>query len=102
MSQSETRVQTTKAPLPPSVDQYKITSFDRGVFAFELLKLNIVPSAAPLALQPNDPKELDKVLSQPGSDSDAEVNHYEEGIQNGTYHGTQIAITDIFNLIEQR
>ncbi|KAF8253319.1 lipoxygenase [Wilcoxina mikolae CBS 423.85] len=62
-------------PLPKDVADYRLKQFDHGVFTFELLKLKITPTV---------------------------VNPYEEGVNEGTVYGTQMALAQMFTLIGEK
>lgn len=99
---------TSISKLPSTVEQYRLTCWDRGVFTFELLKLDIIPTkATPFEIDESSFDHTEAEAAAPEEedetpDSAAPVSPANQGVIEGTYHGTQMAITEIFNLIEQR
>lgn len=66
---------------PVSVAHAPLPSFDPGVFDNELLKLGLCP-----VVDPNDPTNVD----EPEGD-----------IKEGTYTGTQLALTEAYSRVEK-
>ncbi|KAL2162471.1 hypothetical protein VTH06DRAFT_7385 [Thermothelomyces fergusii] len=66
---------------PEEVEQALLPSFDPGVFNNELLKLRLYPT-----IDPSDPSKLNKP---------------KEKIVEGTYRGTQLALTEAYSRIER-
>lgn len=72
-----------KGRLPENIADYKAESFDPGVFQYEMLKLAIVPEAPPRY-----------------EDAVKEADPRVEGVLEGTFGGTQKAITEAFTMAE--
>lgn len=72
--------------VPADVNAFQLKHWDKGVFSLELLNLAITPPTVAIA---------------DGGVSD-EINVPEGQIKEGTYGGTQLAITEIFSRIETR
>ena len=77
--------------LPPTVDQFHFREWDKGVFAIELAQLSLFPRALPTddAVE-NNPESLMSGIEVP------------EPIKKGTFHGTALALTEMYDRIEQR
>jgi hypothetical protein len=76
--------------LPTNVRNYKLASFDPGVFALELLNLKVTET----------PKIVGDVPKPLPETTDA--NPLDEGVREGTVQGTQLALTQMFNMIDER
>ena len=85
--------------LPATVQEYSLDNFDMGVFAFELLRVKVVPKS--LSLVVDTTVEENAPVDLPKTDV-PNANHTGLGVTEGTYQGTKMALTAIFNLIEQR
>ena len=72
--------------VPADVNDFRLKHWDKGIFSLELHNLAIT---APTKAVTN------------GSISD-EVVVSEGQVKEGTYHGTRLAITEIYNRIESR
>lgn len=68
---------TASNPLPVNVADLALKQWDKGVFEYELLQQNLV---VPTKSDPNDSEQLSE----------------------GTYAGTQLALTEAFDRIENR
>jgi hypothetical protein len=90
--------------LPKDVADYKLSSFDQGVFMFELLKLGITPHTTPLALVKAAPPGLTDGKQNKAKDSKVAVQHnpYDQGVVEGTVYGTLLALTQMFTIIEEK
>lgn len=70
----------------PEISDYKSHDFDTGVFHYEMLKLAIVPDAPPAYAE----------VVKKG------VDPREQGVLEGTFEGTQRALTEAFNMAEKQ
>ena len=68
--------------IPEDIGQFVLKRFDAGIFAQELVKENI----APVAPSPDNP--------------DPPVEENVGQLEEGTYGGTQLALTEIYDRIE--
>ena len=76
---------------PSTVDQVHLKEWDKGVFASELSNLLIFPRRVSLSnAVDNNPESL------------IPPNNVPPPISEGTFHGTQLALTELFNRIENR
>ena len=81
--------QTKPAPrsaLPANIARAPLKSWDKAVFASELVSLNIVPPVNPVKV---GQKEADR--SNVGNGQ----------VEEGTYAGTQLALTELYDRIER-
>ena len=81
--------QTKPAPsqaLPSDIAKASLKSWDKAVFASELISLNIVP--------PLDPAIVGQKKADGSNVGDGQV-------QEGTYSGTQLALTEMYDRIER-
>lgn len=81
--------QTKPAPrqaLPSDIAKASLKSWDKAVFASELINLNIVP--------PVDPEKVGQKQAHESNVGDGQV-------QEGTYSGTQLALTEMHDRIER-
>ena len=81
--------QTKPAPrqiLPSNIAKAFLKSWDKAVFASELINLNIVP--------PLDPAKVSQKKADESNVGDGQV-------QEGTYSGTQLALTEMYDRIER-
>lgn len=72
--------------VPADANDFQLKHWDRGVFSLELLSLAITPPT---------------VAITDGGVSD-EVHVPEGQVKEGTYRGTQLALTEIYHRIEKR
>ena len=72
--------------VPKDVKDYRLKHWDKGVFSLELLNLSITPSTVDIS---------DGVVSGPLKIPLGQV-------KEGTYSGTQLALTEMFSRIEKR
>ena len=77
--------------LPPTVEKVHLKEWDKGVFASELSKLLIFPRKVSLA---------GAIDGNP--ESVMPPDEVPPPIKEGTFHGTQLALTELFNRIEHR
>lgn len=78
-----------RIPQLPRLKDYKLSHFDRGVFAAELAKLSITPDTTPAG-------------GDGGSSSKDPDGDKLGAVQDGTVVGTQLALTDMMNMIESQ
>ena len=81
--------QTKPAPkqaLPSNIAKATLKSWDKAVFSSELVNLNIVP--------PLNPVEV-------GQKTADESNVGNGQVEEGTYSGTQLALTELYDRIER-
>ena len=71
---------------PSDIAKASLKSWDKAVFASELISLNIVP--------PLDPAIVGQKKADGSNVGDGQV-------QEGTYSGTQLALTEIYDRIER-
>ena len=71
------------AGLPHKIRDLPLKSFNQGIFAKELINLDVVP--------PTDPKVVAPSVSNPKKP--------EGNITEGTYGGTQLALTEIYDRV---
>ena len=72
--------------LPANIAKAPLKSWDKAVFASELINLNIVPPLNPVKV---------------GQKKADESNVGDGQIQEGTYSGTQLALTEMYDRIER-
>ena len=75
-----------KKTLPSNIADVPLRSWDKAVFSSELVKLNIVPPVNPVKVG-----ESEALMSSVGDGS----------VQEGTYSGTQLALTEMYDRIER-
>ena len=76
----------TRSALPTDIAKAPLRSWDKAVFASELVSLNIVPPVNPVKV---GEKAADK--SNVGNGQ----------VEEGTYAGTQLALTEMYDRIER-
>lgn len=72
--------------VPEDVKDYRLKHWDKGVFSLELLNLSITPAT----LNIHDGLVSDHLKIPSGQ------------VKEGTYSGTQLALTEMFSRIEKR
>ena len=77
---------TPRQSLPSNIAEAPLKSWDKAVFASELVNLNIVP--------PLNPVKVDQKKADESNVGDGQV-------QEGTYSGTQLALTEMYDRIER-
>ena len=70
--------------VPRKIRDLPLKSFNKGIFAKELVDLDVVPSTDPKVVAPSRENRQD-----PSGD-----------IREGTYGGTQLALTELYERIE--
>lgn len=75
-----------KEALPPKIQDLPLKQWDKAVFSSELVNLNIVPPVNPVK------------VGQEAADKSTVGNGW---IEEGTYAGTQLALTEMYDRIER-
>ena len=78
--------------LPLTVDKLHLKEWDNGVFSAELKNLSLLPRVIP---SKNNVVDGNPESLMPLADPVVPIT-------DGTYHGTQLALTELFNRIETR
>jgi hypothetical protein len=82
---------TTRQELPSRVEDFHLREWDKGIFALELNQLSLFPRALPAdGVADNNPESLMTGIDIP------------DPIEKGTFHGTALALTEMYDRIEQR
>lgn len=78
---------TVRVPQLPRLDKYRLEQWDKGVFSRELLHLAITPGP-PSKRAKTAPDGDEEDISKPGF------------VHDGTFVGSQMAVTEIVNMSE--
>lgn len=76
----------SKSALPANIAKAPLRSWDKAVFASELVSLNIVP--------PVNPVKVGQKVADKSNVGNGQV-------EEGTYAGTQLALTELYDRIER-
>lgn len=78
--------------LPATVDKLHLREWNKGVFSTELAQLSLLPRVIP---------SKDNVVDR-NPESLMPIADPLTPIKEGTYHGTQLALTELFDRVEKR
>jgi replication initiation and membrane attachment protein DnaB len=86
--------------LPHNIADLPLTQWNKGVFDLELLKQRLVSNVT--SAQPTKSVFDLELLKKRLVSNMTSAHPAEKQLQQGTYAGTQLALTEIFTRIEQR
>ena len=92
------KIEEQQPEWPPNVEDVPIPTFDSGVFVTELVNLAKLPKP----LNNVTPHDQDAVQANPEVLLSKAHAKAPRAIGQGTYRGTQLALTKIYSMIEQR
>ena len=87
-----------KSEWPEDVEDLALPVFDQGVFINELAKNGFLPAKLSLT----DKIDQLQLQSNPGLLQAKAEEQAPDSLTEGTWHGTQLALTKIYDLIEKR
>ena len=91
-------LENEKAVWPVNVDEIEIPVFDTGVFINEMAKLDILPEK----LHDVTDEEKSDFKQNPENLLVKAQEQAPDSLEEGTWRGTQLALTKIYELIEKR
>lgn len=91
----------TEGDWPADVEKVPIPAFDTGVFVTELINEDLLPKKL---AQPLTEEERSAVRDNPEVllEKARQDNNRPDSLKEGTYRGTQLALTKVYDLIEKK
>lgn len=97
MGKSEPATKSEKDSWPSEVEKVPIAAWDSGVFVTELINLSMVPKKIELST-----REREALNANPESLLGKAESVKPPRIEEGTFRGSQLAITKIYEIIEAK